>query len=68
MGISALNNLRFFIFEFLLITHCYFVLCSAGSYDYFGFNFGFATRMEKTTTQISHKYEEFEVLTKGVHF
>ena len=28
MGISALNNLRFFIFEFLLITHCYFVLCS----------------------------------------
>ena len=23
---------------------------------------------EKTTTQISHKYEEFEVLTKGVHF
>ena len=38
-----------------------------GSYDYFGFDFGFATRMEKTTTQISHKYEEFEVLTKGVH-
>ena len=28
MGISALNNLRFFIFEFLLITHCYFALCS----------------------------------------